>query len=129
MAMDFTDFKNCPVAKYCEWKILASPYKNQRQDSKQVEVCKHCKRRAEYTFDDQGRMTDQYAYYRAHIRDFCQPTQAVYFDIHPNAPLRFETEARDEKRSEEFQAEKKEQFEFAIKRALEDKDDGITKKG
>lgn len=128
MGLDYTDFKNCPIARYCDFKVLASPYKNQRQDSKQVEVCRHCKRRVEYTFNEKGQLTDDRAYFTDHIRAFAQPTMACYYDINPKATLMFEAEVKDQKRSEELQADLSDKFKFAVKRALNDQDDGITKR-
>lgn len=131
-----TSYRNCPVAKYHFFNVLSAPYlvagqfvdRNANHADIQVEVCKHCGVRKEYHFNDEGQMVEDHQYFLDHIRAFVQPSMGeVYFDIYPEARMRMALEAKAQKAMQEKHEGLSDKFKFAIKRALDDKDDGIKK--
>lgn len=119
------DYKNCKVGKYHRFLVIAGPY-SAIQNDKQIEVCEYCKEKKAYAFTPDGKMADDHQYFLDHIRAFAQPSMGdVYYEVNPGMLLKFEKEAKAEKAKEAKEEERKEHFKFAIKRALDDKADGI----
>lgn len=120
-------YENCKVAKYHDFKVLQSPYFI--PDAPQIEVCKYCHTRKKYKFTPEGRMVDEHAYFLDHIRAFAQPSSGdvemmkVYTFCNPMKVKQDAEEALKEEKKAEFFAENDERFKFAIKKALENKDE------
>lgn len=114
-------FQTCPIAKYHWFKVLST------DECGQSEICKFCGKRELYRFRTDGQLVDTQKYFDDHIRAFAQPSMPVYYDIYPEDKLKFEQQKIAEKRREDKNAELSDKFQFAIKRALDNKDDGITK--
>ena len=119
--MDTTDYKNCPVGKYHDFKVLRTPYEipGAKHSPKQVEQCRMCHKTVEYLIQEDGKMVDDRQYFLDHIRAFAQPSMVCYYELHPTAAFRFAEEAKAVKKSEEFQETKSEEFKAAIKKALD----------
>jgi hypothetical protein len=127
------DYRNCPVAKYHDFQVITGPYMLSNVSPIQVEVCRRCKKREEYSFKTDGKMVDEHKYFLDHIRAFAQPAggpemAAVYYDVNPDMLLKFEKEEKDKKVMADRHGELGEKFRFALGRALQDKDDGMKKK-
>lgn len=121
------NYKNCPTGQYHWFIVLSGPYSKVHTDE-QIEVCKYCKARKAYAFKPDGKMVDDHQYFLDHIRAFAQPSMGdVYYDCNPGMLLKFTNEAKAEKKKEEKEEMRKDHFKFAMKRAFEDKDDGIKK--
>lgn len=122
------EYKNCPTAKYHWFIVLSGPYSREYSET-QVEVCKFCKVRKAYAFRPDGKMVDDHQYFLDHIRAFAQPSMGeVYYECNPGMLMKFQNEARAEKKKEERDADLSDKFKFALKRAYEDRDDGIKKR-
>jgi hypothetical protein len=120
---------NCPKLRYHDFKVLSSPYLAESLDTNQRERCKGCGVIKSYSFKPDGKMTNENEYFMDHIRAFAQPAMGdVYYDCNPGAVLKFKKEEKEEKAKIEKEEVRKEHLVYALKRAFEDKDDGILKK-
>lgn len=128
--MENNRYVNCPVAKYHDFKVMSDPYGLTKTFSKeQKEYCRACKKMVSYKFASDGKMVEEHQYWLDHIRFFAQPSMGeVYFEINPGMRAKFSLEERENKAHEDKQAELSDKFRFALKRALDDRDDGIKKK-
>lgn len=109
------NFRNCAIGKYHDFKVLSVT------DKLQAEECRLCGIKKEYGFKPDGQMVDSEGYFKDHIRAFAQPSMRVYYDIHPGATLKFEAEEREKKQQEETAQSLHEKFQWAMKRAMENK--------
>lgn len=117
------NFRNCAAGKYHWFKVLNT------NPSTQLEVCKYCGERKVYRFTADGKLVNEQQYFLDHIRAFAQPYMGeVYYDCNPGMLLKFTNEANEQKKAEVRSQDMTEKLKFAMKRAFEDKDDGITKK-
>lgn len=122
------NYANCPVAKYHNFRVLASPYLPEKQATKQIEQCRACGKREEYSYKPDGKMVNERKYFLDHIRAFAQPFMGeVYWECNPGAFEKFTAKEAEDKKREIKNLERDEHFKFAIKRAFEDRDDGIKK--
>lgn len=130
-------YENCPKGKYHDFKVLSSPYPDRGDlpySQEQVEQCRLCGQHERYAFGPQGNLVNDNKYFRDHIRVFAQrdwggeDLNEVFFYCNPGERLKLAQKRAEELKRLEKNMERDEHFEFAIKRALEDKDDGIKKR-
>lgn len=124
MAAGVEYYRNCPVGRYHNFKVLTEGV----DGNEQVEVCRYCGVKKIYKFTREGQLVNQEQYLRDHIRFFAQPSQTIYYDIHPDAASKFLVQDKKKKKSEEFQADMSDKFKYAVKKAFDDRPDGIKKK-
>lgn len=108
-------YRNCEVGKYHNFKVEMGL----SDENAQVETCRFCNVRKVYKFNDKGQLVDNEQYFKDHIRFFAQPTQAVYFDINPDAAEAFKMEAQKKALFDKRQELYSDKFKHAIKKALE----------
>lgn len=108
-------YRNCPVGKYHNFKVEIEL----SDENAQVETCRFCNVRKAYKFNAKGQLVDNEQYFKDHIRFFAQPSQAVYYDINPDAEEALRMEAKKKELFDARQADRSDRFKHAIKKALE----------
>jgi len=132
----FLGYKNCAFGDYHDFEVIYSrirPLSKPMQAGEaadQVEVCRFCKKQVVYKVSADGKTTDDHQYFLDHIRAFAQvgfgdQLAKVFYECNPGAAAELKKEQKSEKKQEEKHAELGDKLRFALKRAFEDKDDGI----
>lgn len=127
-------YQNCKVDRYHNITVLSSPWggrdvggnwqENLSTADKQIEKCKGCGELLVYHYKPNGSMTEERQYFLDHIRDFAQNDtgdsgmQVVFDYCKPELKQRFMKLAAEKVKSDEFQADMEDRFQWALKRAL-----------